>query len=265
MKIEKYSPNTSEELMFCKSTNETIPFPLYHELIESSDAIIAFWSEGHIDMPFIKNKALQNSWNDIYSQWDAAEKSISGIKVLEKFLADYENAQWKVMQCAFTFMTCTRSIIENMFIVVKADTVLKVDPDYFKEARNDKDKDEEKPENQIVVIETGYPINCPFCGELIRDDDEDSPCFYEGGRCEHLLFEATDYGFEYRSEIFNLHMGIEAKGESHTDEFYPEDEDYAFDGFTSKVTIPGSIKYAVYEGLGGSLGAYFGFVPKSID
>ena len=115
--------------------------------------------------------------------------------------------------------------------------------------------------NQIEVIETDYPVNCPFCDELIRGYDEDSPCFDEGGRCEHLLFEASDAGFEYRSEKFSRHMGIEPINEELRDEFQPVDEKYGIDGFTNKVTIPSSIKYAIYEGLGGSLGAYWGFAP----
>ena len=107
--------------------------------------------------------------------------------------------------------------------------------------------------NQIEVIETDYPVNCPFCDEIIRSDDEDSPCYYDGGRCEHLLFEASDDGFEYRAERFNQHMAIEPAKDALTDDFEPVDEEYGIDGFTNKVTIPGSIKYAIYEGLGGSL------------
>ena len=62
---------------------------------------------------------------------------------------------------------------------------------------------------KIKKIETDYPIYCPFCDELIRGDEEDGPCFYESGECEHLLFVATDCGFEEYTERFCENMNIE--------------------------------------------------------
>jgi hypothetical protein len=113
---------------------------------------------------------------------------------------------------------------------------------------------------KIEKIETDYPINCPFCDELIRDDDEDGPCFDESGDCEHLLFVATDDGFEEYSERLCENMNVDLEKINSLDEAVPEDSN--IDEFTDGVTIPGSIKYAIYEGLGGSLGAYFGFAPN---
>jgi len=112
---------------------------------------------------------------------------------------------------------------------------------------------------KIEKIETDYPILCPFCDELIRGDDEDGPCFYESGDCEHLLFVACDEGFEKFSERFCENMNIDPVKRKSLDELANEDSN--IDEFTDKVTISGSIKYAIYEGLGGSLGAYFGFAP----
>lgn len=114
---------------------------------------------------------------------------------------------------------------------------------------------------KIKEIESGDPINCPFCNELIRDDDEQSPCFDKSGRCEHLLFVAVDEGFEFRSNQFNQHMNIEPPRENETDDFFPENEEDGIDGFTNKVTIPGYIKLAIYEPHGFN-GAYFGFAPN---
>jgi hypothetical protein len=113
--------------------------------------------------------------------------------------------------------------------------------------------------NKINKIETNYPIHCPFCNELIRGDEEDGPCFYESGECDHLLFVATDDGFEESSEMFCENMNIDLEDIGSLDEIANEDSN--IDEFTDKVTIPGSVKYAIYEGLGGSLGAYFGFAP----
>lgn len=114
--------------------------------------------------------------------------------------------------------------------------------------------------DKIEKIETTYPIYCPFCDELIRGDDEDGPCFYESGDCEHLLFVATDCGFEEYSVRFCENMNVDPEQTTSLDEAIHE---YShIDNFTDNVTIKGSIKYAIYEGLGGSLGAYFGFAPN---
>ena len=109
--------------------------------------------------------------------------------------------------------------------------------------------------------EPDYPIYCPFCDELIRGDEEDGPCFYESGECEHLLFVATDCGFEEYTERFCENMNIDLEKITSLDAEVPFGSN--IDEFTDNVTIPGSIKYAIYEGLGGSLGAYFGFAPNT--
>ena len=111
----------------------------------------------------------------------------------------------------------------------------------------------------IEVIETGYPVNCPFCNELIRDDDEDSPCYEYVGDCPHLIFEANDNGFEQMSVKFMDNMGIPNDANTSLHGFYPKEE--SIDEFTSKCTIPGSVKLAVYSGHGGFMGCYYGFAP----
>lgn len=114
--------------------------------------------------------------------------------------------------------------------------------------------------SKIKKIETDYPIYCPFCDQIIRDEDEEGEFFYEPNVCPHLLFSACDDGFEFRSERFNEHMNIESKEDDEDfDDFHPDGIN--IDAFTDKVTIPGSVKYAIYEGLGDSLGAYYGFAP----
>jgi hypothetical protein len=69
MKIEKYAPSMVEEEIFCKSTHETIPFPLWQELIEESEAIKAMWCESFPDEPFIKDEILQTAWNAALLPW----------------------------------------------------------------------------------------------------------------------------------------------------------------------------------------------------
>jgi hypothetical protein len=113
--------------------------------------------------------------------------------------------------------------------------------------------------NKIKKLETDYPIYCPFCDELIRGDEEDGPCFYESGECEHLIFVATDCSFEEFTERFCKNMNVDLEKVKSLDDAANAYSN--IDEFTDNVTIPGSIKYAIYEGLGGSLGAYFGFAP----
>ncbi|MFW5663910.1 MAG: hypothetical protein ACOCYD_02625 [bacterium] len=66
MKVEKHDPSITHDALHCASTGETIPFDLYLELIESTDAIIAFWLGGNgEDYPIIKDKNLADAWNSV--------------------------------------------------------------------------------------------------------------------------------------------------------------------------------------------------------
>ncbi|MBT4484901.1 MAG: hypothetical protein HOC71_14620 [Candidatus Latescibacteria bacterium] len=55
-------------------------------------------------------------------------------------------------------------------------------------------------------------------------------------------------------------MKIDIEGITQSDDV--DTGDLCIDEFTDNVTIPGTVKYAIYEGLGGSLGVYFGFAPN---
>jgi hypothetical protein len=95
------------------------------------------------------------------------------------------------------------------------------------------------------------------------DQVEDWTFEPSAGVCEHALFFVTDGGFEYRSSRFNEHMGLFDNQVSEPE--LPLDEGTGFEGydaFTSKVTIPGSVKIASYMEPPALFGAYYGFAPN---
>ena len=117
------------------------------------------------------------------------------------------------------------------------------------------------PSIKVIEPDPSEPVLCPFCGCMTYpgDKEEDWTFDPETCVCVHTLFVATDEGFEYRSSRFNQHMGLPEDPDSEPE--IPEDNDGGYDGFTSLVSISGSIKYACYTPAPGCLGAYFGFAP----
>jgi hypothetical protein len=110
--------------------------------------------------------------------------------------------------------------------------------------------------SKIKVIEIDYDtesIECPVCNETVAILPQDDEAILNP--CEHTLFIATDYGYEYTSEKFNKHMNV-PEGDSE----YRGDADH-IDEFTSQVTLKGAIKYAAYTPTPGCLGVYYGFAP----
>lgn len=114
---------------------------------------------------------------------------------------------------------------------------------------------------EVSEFASGEPVKCPFCSFQLFPGDEDEGFQFDASTCvcEHTLFVATDYGFEYRSSRFNQHMGLPDNQESEPG--LPEDNDGGYDGFTSIVRIPGAVKFASYTPAPGCLGVYFGFAP----
>lgn len=112
-----------------------------------------------------------------------------------------------------------------------------------------------KPTDKIQRIELsccGHPLFCPFCGQKAFDPDTGLP----EKPCEHVLFVATDEGFEYRSPRFDRLMNIENVGD-----FDIELGDHGYDGFTDLVRCADSVKFATYVGPPSFFGGYHGFAP----
>jgi hypothetical protein len=119
-------------------------------------------------------------------------------------------------------------------------------------------------------------INCPFCGHMhypgskaaIKDE-----WIWEGDVCEHTLFVALDLssfqGFEFRSKLFNQHLGLPDSDEAEIEIPSEKDEDefLSIREIIDKISLPGmqTRSYSDEGGMacgpcsGGTV--TFGFVP----
>jgi hypothetical protein len=97
-------------------------------------------------------------------------------------------------------------------------------------------------------------ICCPICHEVVvsmNEMDDLTPC-------EHTLFIATDYGFEFRDDRFNEAMGIQGQSNDEIDI-----DRNNFDAYTDNIPLRPVVKYAIYTPAPGCLGAYVGFLRPS--
>jgi hypothetical protein len=118
---------------------------------------------------------------------------------------------------------------------------------------------------KVTEVPSSNPISCPICALQVYPGDEVDDWTFDPstGVCEHTLFVGTDTGFEYRSSLFNQHMGLVDDQESEPDLPKSAEDDFlGYDDFTSKVSLPGSIKFASYMGAPSFFGVYHGFAPK---
>jgi hypothetical protein len=117
-----------------------------------------------------------------------------------------------------------------------------------------------KRKNTIQRVELNkyyhVSIYCPFCGQCIFDAETENT---QSGDvsitpCRHTLFVGHDMAFEYRSDRFNVNLGIE---NIESDDCWDEGIDF----LTDKVTLVDSIKFAKYEPMPSGFGMYLGFAP----
>jgi hypothetical protein len=114
---------------------------------------------------------------------------------------------------------------------------------------------EKKSLIQRVEIRTDdYPVHCPFCGAKAIAGGDSEEVITEF--CEHVLFMGHDEGFEYRSARFNSLIG-----DSETDQNDIDPGDKGVDGYTDKIELVDSVKFAIYQPAPSFFGAYIGFAP----
>jgi hypothetical protein len=103
-------------------------------------------------------------------------------------------------------------------------------------------------------------IYCPFCGQCIlaAETENTKNGDVRINPCPHTLFVAHDIAFEYRSDRFNVNLGIE---NIESDDYWDEGIDF----LTDKVTLVDSIKFATYVGIPSGFGTYLGFAPLDDD
>ena len=97
----------------------------------------------------------------------------------------------------------------------------------------------------MEIIEVGHAekINCPFCNQLILENDGKRP----PEKCPHTLIIATDVGVEFCS------------GKLDQDALEDQTEDDSWDEITDKIDYPGAKKIKCYAPAPSLFGAYFVF------
>jgi hypothetical protein len=82
-------------------------------------------------------------------------------------------------------------------------------------------------------------IFCPFCGVKVKSD--------EGLKtCEHILYHASDYSFEYVKPGIGFEVGVDL-------------DESSMDEFTDALEIENAFKIAVYDPPPSSFGGYIAF------
>jgi len=127
MEIIQCSREMSVDRMYCPSTNEVIFAPDYDEINENAEAFIAYWHGEVLDQPEIKDANLKAAWEKYFEKWDDMYEELDSWQIVDKFLEDYINSNWKVLECTFHGMACG-PVSTTVYYVVKADTVIEVDP-----------------------------------------------------------------------------------------------------------------------------------------
>lgn len=114
-------------------------------------------------------------------------------------------------------------------------------------------------EIQRVELQEYYDISifCPFCGQKVVDMEAAEEGQEMNKPCPHTLFIAHDEAFEFRSQNFDENRGVVDVSEDDIE--FPET---GIDGFTDRVTIVDSVKFAAYVGPPSGFGSYVGFAPQ---
>jgi hypothetical protein len=82
-------------------------------------------------------------------------------------------------------------------------------------------------------------IYCPFCGVKVLATNGME-------KCEHVIFHANDYGFEYIREDFAVDADVDL-------------DDMSVDEYTDSFEMSNAIKFAIYSPAPESFGGYIGF------
>ena len=91
-----------------------------------------------------------------------------------------------------------------------------------------------------LINKPGLEIYCPFCGVKVLAID--------GMRkCEHVIYHANDYGFEYIREDLEFDEDVDLN-------------DLSIDEYTDSLKMKNAIKFAIYAPAPESFGGYIGFI-----
>lgn len=99
---------------------------------------------------------------------------------------------------------------------------------------------------------SGGSIHCPFCGSkvLLGTSEGEGAGSMVGTACAHTLFVGHDVDLEYRSETFNLHLGLDPGKDLNGAQI---------DELTDGVTLPDAIKIVIEPRPNAGANVYAGF------
>jgi|688.fasta_scaffold1118612_2 hypothetical protein len=95
-----------------------------------------------------------------------------------------------------------------------------------------------------IEIDNSENLLCPYCQKLLIDKESDP----DYTTCEHVIFIATDYGFEFIREDMSKLIDKKKSGIN-------------YDSYTANLPIDG-IRIADYPPPPACLGVYWGFMDK---
>ncbi len=93
-----------------------------------------------------------------------------------------------------------------------------------------------------ITDQPAFKVHCPFCGTAVITEDGLS-------QCEHVLFHASDAGFEYVDERLGLNPDIEI-------------EDGDLYGYMDEIEYPNSFMIAIYQPAPSFFGGYVAFAAE---
>lgn len=120
----------SYERLYCPSTGEVIMGPILNDIVIQPKAVGALWDYQFIDTPEIYDPKIRLAWDAFCKNWRLKDITL---EMVEKFLTDYDNPDWKVYECELEGMGCG-PISRTILYVVKADTIVEVHPAFEDEA-----------------------------------------------------------------------------------------------------------------------------------
>lgn len=149
MKIIKAYPEVECDRMYCPSTDEVIFAPGYEEINEYAESFIAYWHGEVLYEPVIRDEVLKGAWCKLYENLKESDSFPDMWEIVERFLKEYENNSWVVYECEFCGMACG-PVSSTVYFVVKADTVIEIDP-----GNEEEDEDENEPDDKKVNEQNG--------------------------------------------------------------------------------------------------------------
>jgi hypothetical protein len=111
-----YNLNYSEYKIFNPTTGEVI---VHHDCDDDASSLIAYWINGIIDEPLIKNEELNKAWETYVDKYKKDNDIYPGYEELYKFLEGYDNPEWLGFEITSNGIACGPVSFTVVYIVDK--------------------------------------------------------------------------------------------------------------------------------------------------